>query len=80
VLPERLIALLGLAPHREIWARSYDGSYSRRPVYFARLIFEGRTLPVVQCVAVNRETVLVGRNVLNHFVLTLNGPRLQFDL
>jgi len=34
----------------------------------------------IRCVAVERTTVLVGRNVLNSFVLTLDGGQSRFEL
>src|SRR5438034_4596789 len=80
VIPQRVVAELALSPHGRIWARSYDGAYSRRPVYFARFVIEGRELAAVQCLAIERETALVGRNVLNRFVIILDGPKLRFEL
>ena len=80
VIPQRMVAALELSPHREVWARSYDGSYSLRPVYFVRFVLEGYELAAVQCLAAERETVLVGRNVLNRFVITLDGRHLRFTL
>jgi hypothetical protein len=35
---------------------------------------------VVRCIAADRLNVLVGRNVLNRFVITLDGRNLRFDL
>ncbi len=80
VIPQRLIPELGLSPHGQVWTGSYDGTYSRRSFYFANLVIEGHELGLVQCVATERETVLVGRNVLNRFVLTLDGGQLRFEL
>src|SRR5207302_9620862 len=62
------------------WARSYDGAYSRRPVYFAHFVFEGHELAAVQCLGIERETALVGRNVLNRFAILFDGPKLRFEL
>jgi predicted aspartyl protease len=80
VVPQRTVALLALSPHREVWARSYETSYSLRPVYFVRFVLEGHQIAVVQCLAVERETVLIGRNVLNRFIITLDGRNLRFSL
>lgn len=80
VIPEGLLDLLGLAPRGEVWARSYDGTYSQRFVYYVTLSIEGHELATVRCVAGDRSTVLVGRNALNRFVITLDGPNLKFDL
>ncbi|MEY2427482.1 MAG: hypothetical protein QOJ40_367 [Verrucomicrobiota bacterium] len=80
VLPESLVPQLGLIPRASIWARGYDGTFSQRPVYYVRFSIEGHSLPAVRCIAADRRNVLVGRNVLNRFVITLDGKNLQFDL
>jgi predicted aspartyl protease len=80
VIPESLIAQLALSARSHVWARGYDGTFSRRPVYYVRFSLEGHELPVVRCIAADRRNVLVGRNVLNRFVITLDGPNLRFDL
>ena len=80
VIPERLVAKLRLTPNGYTWTRGYDGTYSRRAVYYVRLTVEGFDLPSVRCVAANRANVLLGRNVLNRFVITLDGQNLTFDL
>ena len=58
----------------------FDGTFSQRPVYYVRITVEGYDLPVVRCIAADRLNVLVGRNVLNRFVITLDGRNLKFDL
>ena len=80
VIPQRVIAELALSPHGRIWAGSYDGAYSRCLVYFARFVLEGNELAAVQGLAIERETALVGRNILNRFVTLLDGPKLRFEL
>ncbi len=80
VIPDRLVAQLGMTPKRYVWTRSYDGTYSRRPVYYVRLIVEGFDLASVRCVAADRANTLLGRNVLNRFIITLDGKNLTFEL
>jgi len=80
IIPQRLVGLLGLTPHNWVWSQGYDGGFSRRAVYFTQFIIEGHELPMVECVATERETVLVGRNVLNQFIITLDGKNLRFEL
>jgi hypothetical protein len=80
VIPEKLVAQLSLTPKGYIWTRGYDGAYSRRAVYYVRLIVEGFNLPTVRCIVADRANVLLGRNVLNHFIITLDGKNLTFDL
>jgi len=80
VIPEALVQRLGLLARSHLWARSYDGTLSHRPVYYVRFSMERHNLPVVRCIAADRRNVLVGRNVLNRFVVTLDGRNLQFEL
>jgi predicted aspartyl protease len=80
VIPENLVSKLGLSAKAYLWARGYDGNYSHRPVYYVRLSIEGNDLLAVRCVAAERRNVLIGRNVLNRFLLTLDGRNLCFKL
>ncbi len=80
VLPQSLVTGLQLRPRARGWTRSFDASYSHRSVYYARMVVEGLDLPAVRCVAAARSDVLLGRNVLNHFVIKLDGPALLFEL
>ena len=80
VIPEKFVAQPGLSANAFVWARSYDGSYSERAVYYVRCSIEGHELSAVRCLAADRADVLVGRNVLNRFLITLDGKRLRFTL
>jgi len=80
VIPEQLVTQLGLTPRGHAWTRGFDGTYSRRPVFYVRMRLEGFDLLSVRCLAADRITVLVGRNVLNRFLLVLDGKHLTFDL
>jgi predicted aspartyl protease len=80
VIPEQLVTQLGLTPRGRIWTRGYDGTYAQRLVYYVRLRVENFDLAVMRCVAADRTNVLLGRNVLNRFILTLDGKALTFEL
>jgi predicted aspartyl protease len=80
VIPESLVSKLGLSAKAYLWARGYDGTFSHRPVYYVRFSIEGNELIAVRCIAADRQNVLVGRNVLNRFVIMLDGKNLRFDL
>jgi predicted aspartyl protease len=80
VIPERLIVPLGISPKGRVWTRGYDGTYTQRAVYYVRLRLEGFVLATVRCIATNRADVLLGRNVLNRFLIILDGKNLMFEL
>ena len=65
-----------------VWASAaYDGAFCPNALFTTvRFTMEGFKLPMVRCIAADRNNVLVGRNVLNRFVVTLNGKDLYFDL
>jgi len=80
VIPERLLAQLSLTPKGQIWTRGYDGAYTQRSVYYVRMSVEGFVVASVRCIATARSDVLLGRNVLNRFLITLDGKRQTFSL
>lgn len=80
VIPERVVTQLRMTPKGRIWTRGYDGAYTQRTVYYVRMRVESFELTAVRCVVTDRSNVLLGRNVLNHFVVTLDGKALFFEL
>ena len=80
VIPEQLPAQLNLTAKGQIWTRGYDGTYSQRSVYYVRMTIEGFLVASVRCIATARGDVLIGRNVLNRFFITLDGKRRNFEL
>ena len=80
VIPQRLIAELRLTPKGHCWTKAYDGTLSRRPVYYARLKLDEFDLASVRCIAAERDDILVGRNVLIRFVTIMAGPNLAYEM
>jgi predicted aspartyl protease len=80
VIPEQLLTQLNLTAKGHIWTRGYEGSYSQRSVYYVRITIEGFPVASVRCIATVRGDVLIGRNVLNRFFITLDGKRQTFAL
>jgi hypothetical protein len=64
----------------DILASGYDGRVALLPTYSATFDIEDCTLPDVEVTASPRKDILLGRDALNHFVLTLDGKSLTFDL
>ena len=80
VIPERVVGQLGISPKGRVWTRGYDGTYAQRPVYYVRLALEGFDLAIVRCIASDRSDVLLGRNVLNRFIIILDGKSQKFEI
>jgi predicted aspartyl protease len=80
VIPEMLALQLTLPPWGHVRARGFDGSYARHPIYYVRLVVQGFLLPRVRCMSAQREDALLGRDVLNQFIITLDGKKLEFEI
>jgi predicted aspartyl protease len=80
VIPERYVNWLILPPHETSRAFGYDGFYRLRPTYRIDLVLNGFELRWIRCSAADRDDILLERSVLNLFVITLDGPRLTFDM
>lgn len=80
LVPRPSVTLLGaiIDPNATYEVMSFDGHKSTAQVItldlvFLRRVFKGRFLLTTQ------ECGILGRDVLNHIVLLLNGPRLDWD-
>jgi len=77
VLPEGLPQALGLPQVGEVTVRGVAGT-ARVPVFAARVEAAGRRW-IAEVVGVGGEALL-GRDLLNHWVVTLDGPRRSLHL
>lgn len=80
VIPERVVRDLVLPKAGEMLCQSYDGARTWHPVHYVDLDIAGCHLPRIKVVSTARNHVLLGRDVLNQFILTLDGKALTFDL
>jgi predicted aspartyl protease len=80
VLPQTTVADLSLEPTGDVLASGYDRRMALLPTYSVTFEIESCTLQDVEVTASPRKEVLLGRDVLNRFVLTLNGKNLTCDL
>ena len=75
IVPELFLAPLNVIPARSGWLTGFDGSRSYLPLYYLGIAIEGFTFPAVLCYSMNRRNVLLGRNILNQFLMTLDGRK-----
>jgi hypothetical protein len=80
VIPDWIITELQINPKGYIWARGYDGSYFRRAFYYVTLSVEEFNLPFLRCITTNSNNLLLGRNVMNRFIIILDGKNLAFEI
>ena len=79
-LPESVIAALDLPPVREVRAAGFTGELRPTLLYRCTLEVAGRRVQNVEALATGRHYAIVGRNVLCHLVVKLDGPNEQLSL
>jgi len=80
VIPTDVVSALHLEQMGDVLCQGYDGIETPRPLYYVALEVAGYHIPMVEVTVSPRRDVLLGRDVLNHFILTLNGKDLTFEL
>jgi hypothetical protein len=80
VLPESAAHAIRLQHDGELEVEGYDGLVAHVPLCVVKLEVAGEMSPPMSVVVMPRSLAILGRDVLNHFTLTLNGRDLSFKL
>jgi predicted aspartyl protease len=80
VLPRDVVTSLELVSSGRIIASGFDRIPIERPTYFAHLQLEGFAFSNVKVTVAPREDVLLGRDVLNHFIATFDAKSLTVEM
>ncbi len=80
VLPQTALVDLALEPMGDALVSGYDRRLALLPTYSVTFEVESYTVQDVEVAVSPRKDVLLGRDVLKHFIVTLNGKGLTFDL
>jgi hypothetical protein len=81
VIPGSLVADLELIPLDEIQVGGFGGQVFVVPTYRVELGIRGMQSHVAEVIAHDEETiVLLGRDILNHYNITMLGPSLKLKV
>ncbi len=80
VIPITLVAQLGLPIASKLIVKGYDNVPTPISTYSIFLEVANVRFNTLEVIVSSRSYVLLGRDVLNHFYIHLNGPKLTFDL
>ncbi len=79
-IPLSLVAALGLERGDVTIIAGYDGRPTANLLYLVTVQIDGFTINRVRAIAIPDSVFLLGRNVLNHFIVTLRGKEQTFDI
>ena len=80
-LPEELLGQLGVTPRGCVYVRgAFDKEPKERPTFFVTLQVDSSPPIDVEVLGRSKQTGLLGRDVLNDFVLLADGPGKHFQL
>jgi len=80
VLPVEILTALQIPKASSMSVESWDGSPTLVTSYIVTLGIADARLDSIEVVAVPMPYAILGCDVLNHFILTLNGKELSFEL
>ena len=80
VLPVEILTALQIPKASSMSVESWDGSPTLVTTYIVTLGIADAHLDSIEVVAAPIPYAILGRDVLNHFILTLNGKDLTFAL
>ena len=80
VIPDALVDNLRLRAEDSVLMIGYDDIATERTTYSVDLEIAEYKLESVRVVAAPRNTILLGRDILNRFIITLDGKALTFEM
>jgi predicted aspartyl protease len=80
IIPQQIAHELELSPYAEMIIEAFDGRRQRVNLYAVTLEVAGTHLSPVGAVAYPSSYAILGWDVLNRFLTTLDGPHLSFEI
>jgi predicted aspartyl protease len=81
VIPSRFVSGLGLVQMGQLTIAGFGGQISQSPTYLVEVtIRKAKPVVVVALASEGESYVLLGRDVLNHFRVVLDGPQLVVEI
>jgi predicted aspartyl protease len=81
IIPDTLAEKLGLNPARPVRLRGFrDVAARKTPAFYANISIAGFNLEYMEVASVQRENVLIGRDILNELKILLDGKNLNFEI
>ncbi len=79
-IPAKVVEELDLEPASEILISGYNSQEETIPTYIVGLELPQARVRHIEVITIPEYYVLLGRDILNHFYINLNGPDLTFEM
>ena len=80
VIPIELVASMGLIDFDKVVTISFDGSEEEQLTYLVDIFLAGKAFTDIEVISSPLSYALLGRDILNQLIITLNGPQLGFTM
>ena len=80
VIPQQVVQQLQLKCVDEILVSGFDGILKKYFVYSVKLIFDNLGDFVIRTLAEQQDYIIIGRDILNRWLLFLKGPNKIFEI
>jgi predicted aspartyl protease len=74
LIPATIVSALALRVEKIVIVAGYDGIAAERSAFLVTLEILGQKFSGVRVIASDRPEILLGLDILNRFVITLDGP------
>ncbi|MBI4674289.1 MAG: retroviral-like aspartic protease family protein [Chloroflexi bacterium] len=79
-IPAAIAVALNLETMGKLMVQGFNQVSDKYPVHYVELEVADLKLPMFPVIALPRKDILLGRDILNHFIITLDGKALTFDI
>lgn len=79
-IPLSIVQSMGLTPGDFMDVRGFERAVRRVPIFVVTLKIDTFILINAEAVGIEREDMLIGRDVLEQFILTLDGKQKMFTM
>lgn len=79
-IPKTVFLQPQIPPCREVLAVGYNGEETRQRTYLVHLSIAGNIYAYHEVMATTGRQALIGRDILNQWVVTLDGPNERIDI
>jgi hypothetical protein len=80
IIPADLVRILALEPVGLVYVRGYDTQLTARFAYRANLVIGSRRFEALRVTTAPRKNILLGRDVMNQLLITLDGHQLTLTV